>query len=372
MIARIKGIKRFTDRHGKKRMYHRASMTPIPGHLSGAALAAEVARLDNLHKAKEPQPGTLRLLAVEYKTHSDHWGGLRERTRADYERVFKWFGNDGLDTPLVDIVAPEIAQLRDKAKLAHEYKFANQVITTLKAVLQYGVEKGFVPANEAAKVERAQRPKPEYSPDVDDEEDEEANRPWTAEERAYVLNHAPPHLLWPVAIGLFHSARQGDILRMSKKAYANGRLRWRASKNRKLMDQPVSDDLARILATIPDHEATTLVVNSRGKPWTGSGFRASWRAWKAKAEKAGHIGPDLTFHGTRHTVATNLLEDGWEDRDIGLQLGQDSVAMPRHYSRRAKLEGKKIAMLETVQKANNSGKPRLENGKPGSANPKKA
>jgi hypothetical protein len=59
------------------------------------------------------------------------------------------------------------------------------------------------------------------------------------------------------------------------------------------------------------------------------------------------------------------------DRDIGLQLGQDSVAMPRHHSRRAKLKGKKIAMLETVQKANNSGKPRSENGKPGSADAKK-
>ena len=369
MRIQIKGIKRFTDRHGKKRMYHRASMTPIPGHLTGAALAAEVDRLDRLHRAKEPQPGTLRLLVIDYKTKSDHWAGLRERTKADYERVFKWIGGDGLDTALTDIVAPEIAALRDKAKLAHEWKFANQVLTTLKQVLQHGVDKGFVPANEAAKVSRAQKPRPEYTPDADEDDEDGANRPWTAEERAYVLGHAPPHLLWPVAIGLFHSARQGDILRMSKKAYANGRLKWRASKNRKLMDQPVSADLAAILATIPDHEATTLVVNSRGRPWTGSGFRASWRKWKQQAEKDGHIGPGLTFHGTRHTVATNLAEDGWEDRDIGLQLGQDSLAMPKHYSRRAKLEGKKVALLESVQKANKIGKPRSESGKPNSDEP---
>lgn len=345
-------------------MYHRASRTPIPGHLTGAALAAEVDRLDKLHQAKEPQPGTLRLLVIEYRTHSDHWSGLRERTRADYERVLKWIGEDGLDTPLIDITAPDIAFLRDKAKLDHEYKFANQFLTTLKQILQHGVDKGFVASNEAAKVGRAQKPKPEYSADIDSDEDEEANRPWTAEEREYVLANAPPHILWPVAIGLFHGARQGDILRISKKAYANGRLKWRASKNRKLMDQPVSPILAAILDTIPPNEATTLVVNSKGRPWTGSGFRASWRKWKAKAEEEGHIGPDLTFHGTRHAVATELREDGWEDRDIGLQLGQDSVAMPKHYSRRAKQEPKKIALMESVQKANKSVKPRSKVVKP--------
>lgn len=356
MRIRIKGIKRFKDRHGKPRMYHRASNTPIPGHLTGAALAAEVDRLDKLCRAKEAQPGTLRLLVIAYKTDSDHWAGLRARTRKDYERVFRWFGDDGLDTPLIEITAPDIAELRDKAKLAHEPKFANQMITTLKAVLQHGVEKGFVQTNEAAKVSRAVKPKPEFDPDIDDDEDG-ANRPWEPEERDYVLTHAPPHLLWPIAIGLFHSARQGDILRMSKRAYAGGRLKWTASKNRKRMDQPVSADLAAILATIPEHDATTLVVNSRGKPWTESGFRASWGKWKAQAEKAGHIGAGLTFHGTRHTVATSLREDGWEDRDIGLQLGQDSIAMPKHYSRRAKLESKKAGMLETVQKANKFGKP---------------
>jgi integrase len=357
MRIRIKGVQRFKDRHGKLRMYHRKSRTPIPSHLTGASLAAEVARLDALMKAKEPLPGTLRLLVIDYKKNSDHWARLRERTRADYERALKWIGDDGLDTPLIDITAPEIAIIRDKAKLDHEYKFANQILTTLRQMLQHGVDKGFVSANEAAKVSRAHKPKPDFTPDAD-EEDGEANRPWTAAERAYALENAPPHILWPVAIALYHGARQGDILRMSKKAYANGRLKWRASKNRKLMDQPVSDAMAAILATIPEHKATTLIVNSKGKPWTSSGFRASWRKWKAQAEVDGHIGPGLTFHGTRHAVATELRENGWEDRDIGLQLGQDSVAMPRHYSRRAKLEPKKQALMDSVQKANKSVKPR--------------
>jgi integrase len=355
-VVRVIGVKEYRDRHGKLRRYHRKTGERIALALAGAALAAEVARLDAKHitatiGTPEPVPGTLRAAVVKYKTEADHWKGLRARTRKDYERVFKWLGDDGLDMPLTDITAPEIAELRDKAKRAHERKFANQVLTTLKAVLQYGFEKGLVPANEAAGVQRAQPIKAEFDPDVDDDEDA-ANRPWTKAERDYVLANCPQHLLAPVAIGLYIGARQGDILRMSKRAYRDGWLRFTASKNRKRIEAPVAAGLARILARTPQHEATTLLVNSRLQPWTPDGFRASWGTWKKAAEKAGHVGPDLTFHGTRHTVATVLSEDGWENKDIGLALGQDSDAMPAHYSRRAKHVDRKQALAESVQKAN--------------------
>lgn len=356
MRVRVVGIQQFRDRHGKLRRYHRKSKTPISTSLSGAALAAEVARLDAMMKAKEAKPGTLRLLVIEYKAKSDHWASLRARTRKDYERVFKWIGDDGLDTPLLDITAPDIAQLRDKAKTQHEYKFANQFLTTMKAVLRHGVESGFVATNEAAKVGRSQRPKTEFDQDRDDDQDG-ANRPWSEDEREYVLNNAPIHLLGPLALGLYIGARQGDILRMSKKAVADGWIRFTASKNRKRIEAPIADGLAAILARLPAHEATTLLVNSKGSPWTPDGFRTSWGKWRDEAERLGHIQPGLTFHGTRHTVATVLAEDGWEDRDVGLQLGQDSVAMPKHYSRRAKHEGRKLALRDSVQKANKRVKP---------------
>jgi integrase len=353
MKVTVRGIKNYKDRHNKPRRYHRASGTPIPLHLEGAALAAEVHRLNLLHQKQkvESTPGSLRLLVDDYKANSEHWESLRDRTRKDYERVLKWLGDGGLDTPLVDITAPEIAELRNKARTAHEYKFANQVLTTLKMVLQHGFENGFVSENAAAGIKRSQRPKARFDAEVDEEE-YAANRPWTKAERSYVLQYAPIHLRVPVALGLYTGARQGDILRMSKRAYMDGWIRFTASKNRKRIEVPVSDDLAALLAAIPINEATTLVVNSRLKPWSSDGFRTSWGKWRDKAEKDGHIGPDLTFHGTRHTIATALSEDGWDDKSIGLQLGQDSDAMPKHYSRRAKHEERKLLLKNSVQKAN--------------------
>lgn len=356
MRIRVTGIHQFKDRHNKLRRYHRKSKTPISTSLTGAALAAEVARLDALYQAKQAQPGSLRLLVIDYKAKSDHWASLRARTRKDYERVFAWIGDDGLDTPIIDITAPDIAELRDKAKSQHEFKFANQFLTTMKMVLQHGVEKGLAASNEAAKVCRAQRPKMEFDADRDDDADG-ANRPWSKDERDFVLNNAPIHLLGALALGLYIGARQGDILRMSKKAVAGGWVRFTASKNRKRIEAPIADGLAAILARLPEHEATTLLVNSKGKPWTSDGFRTSWGKWRDEMVALGHVQPGLTFHGTRHTVATVLAEDGWSDRDIGLALGQDSDAMPKHYSRRAKHEDRKMALRDSVQKANKSGKP---------------
>jgi integrase len=184
-----------------------------------------------------------------------------------------------------------------------------------------------------------------------------ANRPWDKAERDFVLANAPIHLLGPIAMGLYIGVRQGDTLRMSKKAAAGGWVRFTASKNRKRIEAPIPDGLAAILAQLPEHEATTLMVNSRGKPWTSDGFRTSWGKWRDEMERLGHIQPGLTFHGTRHTVATVLAEDGWEYRDIGLYLGQDSAAMPKHYSRRAKHEDRKLALRDSVQNANKTVKP---------------
>ncbi|WP_206599792.1 tyrosine-type recombinase/integrase [Pseudovibrio sp. Ad13] len=77
----------------------------------------------------------------------------------------------------------------------------------------------------------------------------------------------------------------------------------------------------------PDHEAPTLCANSRGQPWTVSGFRASWRKLRIQLEKQNLIEPGLTLYGLRHTVATILREIGLNDRDLAAALGHETEAM---------------------------------------------
>ncbi|ODT12972.1 MAG: hypothetical protein ABS35_38870 [Kaistia sp. SCN 65-12] len=66
-------------------------------------------------------------------------------------------------------------------------------------------------------------------------------------------------------------------------------------------------------------------------------------------EAKGTIGTGLTFHGLRHTVATDL---GYDSRTIADMLGQKTQAQADHYSAEADLEIKMRGVVQTMERAN--------------------
>jgi integrase len=107
----------------------------------------------------------------------------------------------------------------------------------------------------------------------------------------------------------------------------------------------------------------TLCANSDGKPWTVSGFRASWRPIRLQLERDGKIGPALTLYGLRHTVAVILREIGCDERTIADALGQKTIEMARHYAKGADLKPKMRGVVRSFEdelekrKSNKSVKP---------------
>ena len=61
---------------------------------------------------------------------------------------------------------------------------------------------------------------------------------------------------------------------------------------------------------------------------------------------ANEVGSGLTLKGLRHTVATILAEYGYDERTIADMLGQKTIEMARHYSRRADRTRKLTAVIE--------------------------
>ncbi len=59
----------------------------------------------------------------------------------------------------------------------------------------------------------------------------------------------------------------------------------------------------------------------------------------------------LTFHGLRHTVATELRELGFDTRTIADMLGQKSGSMALHYSQGADLQEKLKPAVESMESA---------------------
>ena len=106
--------------------------------------------------------------------------------------------------------------------------------------------------------------------------------------------------------------------------------------------------MREILDSAPTNDATTLAVNKWGRPWTDGGWRASFRKLIKRLEDAGKVQPGLTFHGLRHTVGTQLAEEGFDTETIKAFLGQKSSRMAEHYTRRANTQRRVEAAVVSI------------------------
>jgi integrase len=269
------------------------------------------------------RPGTLKALILDYKL-TDEFRDLSPRTRSDYEKVFSFLA-PLWNASLSAFTAPKLNALRTQWRKTRGKGFVNYIRSVLSILFEHGKSLGSMATNPARDMKKLKRSR--NAPAM--------NRPWSLAERQAALSHLPPHLRLPVAIGLYTGMRQGDILRLPRKVIAGNCIHITTSKRLVPISIDVLTDLRGALNTAPQHDAITLCANSRGKPWTASGFRASFFKELKKLEERGLIGPGLTFHGLRHTVATVLVEAGVSAEDVAAVLGQRSSKMADHYSREA-------------------------------------
>lgn len=163
--------------------------------------------------------------------------------------------------------SPFIVKLRDKAEKQKYPRFATYVKQVLSAVFSWGKERGYATDNPAKGVRGVRRKR--GTPD--------ANRPWSDKERETVLDALPAHMIPAMALMMYTGLGPFDALTLPRTFYKDGAIATVRSKTGAPVYWPVIEPLKTILDAAQDHEAMTLCANSRGRPWTVSGFRASWR-----------------------------------------------------------------------------------------------
>jgi hypothetical protein len=337
--VRVKGFKIFADRHGKMRCYHRKTLTALD--LSEAPIGsleffAECARIDELAKMAGPaKGGTLGLLINEYRASEAFLEAIGARSRSDYQKVFDYW-QPIADTPLVKFDSALIARIRDAAGKKHGRRFGTYVKQVFSLLFEWGRERGHLTGNPAFGMKGLRRRKGEP----------EANRPWTDGERHAVETALPAHMALPFSLMANLGLDPQDALSLPKTAIKDGAIDTRRGKTAQPVWMPLPEPLKEALAKAPQHDAITLCANSKGKPWTVSGYRASWRPIKLRLEKTGAVGPALTLKGLRHTVASIITEMGYDERSVADYLGQKTTEMARHYSRRAD-RTKKVSAIVT-------------------------
>jgi integrase len=339
-IIRVTGFQIFEDRHGRMRCYHRKTREPVDlvkAPIGSPEFFAECARISALTKSTEPKPGTLGLLIAAYRGHPA-FTDLAPRTKSDYQAVFDYL-KPIADTLLVRFDKPLVVRIRDKAAQDKGRKFANDVKARFSGIFGWGSERGYIAINPAAGIKDIRRRKD--APD--------ANRPWADEERDAVIAACPAHILPAIALMMFTGLGPRDALTLPRSFYKAGEIATRRSKTGEPVFWPCPAPLADILSAAPAHDAITLCANSDGKPWTVSGFRASWRPIRTRLERDGKVGPGLTLYGLRHTVAVILREIGMDERTIADALGQKTIEMARHYAKGADLKPKMRGVVRSFE-----------------------
>jgi len=156
----------------------------------------------------------------------------------------------------------------------------------------------------------------------------------------------------------------GDALRLPKTFYKEGAIATSRSKTGEPVYWPAPAPLRTILKNAPKHYAITLCANSDGKPWTVSGFSASWRKVQLKLEAEQRVNSGLTLYGLRHTVAVILRECGYDERTIADALGQKTIEMARLYARGADLTKKMTGVAKKFGREVNRRRTKVSNLKP--------
>ncbi|UWR88062.1 tyrosine-type recombinase/integrase [Phaeobacter inhibens] len=342
--VRVKGFKIFSDRHGKMRCYHRKTGHKIDlqkAPLGSAEFFAEcetIRAITEAQKAKAPKAGTLGELIKSY-IDTEHFQNLAAATRRDYRRCAD-FLEPIKDTPVHVIDTPLVSGIHDKAAEKIGWRRANMVRTLLSEVFRYNIPKGLIMSNYAKDVIPKRRPRGKTY----------ANRPWSIEEQEVVLSHAKPHVRVALALMMNTGLDPSDALKL-RKDQIDGNTIWGVrGKTGEEIAIPISPTLQAALNRIPEHEAETVLGNSRGEAWTYNGFSTVWHRFKTALEKEELIASGLTLKGLRHTVATTLREAGLDERRIADLLGQKTPSMARHYSRSANLADKNRETMATLEK----------------------
>lgn len=268
--------------------------------------------------------GTFGALIEEYR-QSPNWTQLADGTRKRYlER---------LDTlahlravPLEDIRRRHVMQLRDK--LAATPGQAALTVAMMSLLLNFAVDREYIPANPAARVK-----KPTLG----------RWKRWNDAEVTLITTQAKEPIRRAALLAVETGQRLGDLIAMTWTQWDGAGLRLKQQKTGQDLYVPAS---ARLLPEIKawraETNAITILTDYRGKPWQRTTLQGNWQI---EMRRLGLQGQGLTFHGMRATLASRLAEQGATTHEIAAVTGHQTLAMIERYTKDADQERRASAAV---------------------------
>jgi integrase len=150
---------------------------------------------------------------------------------------------------------------------------------------------------------------------------------WTDADVAHIKKTCSAEIADAVDLAGHTGLRLSDLVRVARSHVGDDAIvvTTGKSKHRREAIIPLYGALRDVLARIPKR-ATTILANSRGRPWTADGFGSSFN--KAKID-AGMSERDLHFNDLRGTAATKFYIAGLSMREIAETLAWEEESVEK-------------------------------------------
>lgn len=290
---------------------------------------------------KNPPKGIVFTLIAEFKASSE-FTTLSDKTRKDYLRYIKLIEEEFGDMPIKALEQPgargEFKSWRDG--MANNPRKADYAWTVLARIFSVAKDRGRISINPCERGGRL------YDSD-------RADKVWSEDAIGKMIAAASKPLVDALMLALWTGQREGDMLRLPWSAYDGKHIRLMQSKTvrkgkisrAKRVTIPVSKALREYLDAMKAERDSKdekmkddkvsgdllILTNTRGRPWTESGFRASWGTAFDRAK----INEDLTFHDLRGSAVVRLALAGATVPEIatftGHSLKDVEAILDAHY-----------------------------------------
>ncbi len=264
---------------------------------------------------------------------SPEWLGMSAKTQSEWLRYSDRIRAAWGDLEVSGIEPKHVLALRDA--YADTPAAANNLLRCLSSLMSWSVPRGYRRDNPCREV-RKLKGGDGYAP-----------WPWPVVEA--VRAEIRPDLWRVAALALYTGQRLADVLAMRRNARRGDQIRVVQNKTRKALLIPIHRDLMPMFDAV-DHDAVTILANSRGAPWTEDGFKTSWN----KHRPAILADRGLVFHGLRKTAVVTLLECGCTDAQVSAITGQ-SRQMVEHYARQVAQEKLARSAMRLWENRNENG-----------------
>jgi integrase len=311
------------DRYGNRRVRFRRRgvsvyLTGIPWSEDfmrqyAAALEREGEARAQVGAAKRTLPGSFSALCASYYG-SPEFRGLAPLTQRVRRNMLERFRAEHGHRPLKDLQRAHIRSIIG-AK-AETPEAANNLLKTLRVLLNYAVEIGTIASNPALRVKSYRS------------HSSEGYHTWSEDEIAkYEAYHAiGTKARLALALALYTGQRRGDVVRMGWQNVKGERITVRQQKTGATLAIRIHPELARALAAAPKDNLTFLMTEW-GASFTAAGF-GNW--FRDRCNEAGL--PQCSIHGLRKAACRRLAEAGCSANEIAAISGHATLREVARYT----------------------------------------